>query len=73
MRKFKYEASPFVFALVLSGIMENSFRQSLLMSEGSFDIFFIRPISCTLMIAGMILFAIQALPWLKRKQFADEF
>jgi putative tricarboxylic transport membrane protein len=73
MRKFKYEASPFIFAIVLSGIMENSFRQSLLMSEGSFDIFFTRPISCTLMIAGIIFFSIQALPWLKRKQFADEY
>jgi len=71
MRKFKYEASPFVFALVLSAIMENSFRQSLLMSEGSFDIFFTRPISCTLMIAGVLLFSLQALPWLKRKQFAN--
>jgi len=73
MRKFKYEASPFVFALVLSAIMENSFRQSLLMSEGSFCIFFTRPISCALMIAGFLLFSLQALPWLKRRHFAEEY
>ncbi len=71
MRKFKYEAAPFVFALVLSPIFENSLRQSLLMSEGSFAIFFTRPISCILMAVGVILFSISALPGLKRKQFKE--
>jgi putative tricarboxylic transport membrane protein len=40
MRRFKYEPAPFIFALVLGPMMENSLRQSLLMSEGSFAIFF---------------------------------
>jgi putative tricarboxylic transport membrane protein len=71
MRKFKYEAAPFVFALVLSPMFENSLRQSLLMSEGSFSIFFTRPISCLLMVAGIVLFSIAALPWLKRKPFRE--
>ncbi len=71
MRKFKYEAAPFVFALVLSPIMENALRQSLLMSEGSFAIFFTRPISCILMVIGIALFSITALPWFKRKRFVD--
>jgi len=71
MRKFKYEAAPFVFALVLSPMFENSLRQSLLMSEGSFSIFFTRPISCLLMVTGIVLFSISALPWLKRKPFRE--
>jgi putative tricarboxylic transport membrane protein len=71
MRKFKYEAAPFVFALVLSPMFENSFRQSLLMSEGSFSIFFTRPISCLLMVTGIVLFSISASPWLKRKPFRE--
>jgi putative tricarboxylic transport membrane protein len=69
MRKFKYEPAPFVFALLLGPMMENSLRQSLLMSEGSFGIFFTRPISCVLMIVGIIFFTIPALPWFKRKKF----
>jgi putative tricarboxylic transport membrane protein len=73
MRKFKYEAAPFVFALVLGPMMENSLRQSLLMSEGSFVIFFTRPISCTQMIIGIILFCLPALPSFKRKQFVEQF
>jgi putative tricarboxylic transport membrane protein len=72
MRKFKYEAAPFVFALVLSPIMENALRQSLLMSEGSFGIFFTRPISCILMVIGILLFTLPALPWFKRKRFVDD-
>jgi putative tricarboxylic transport membrane protein len=71
MRKFEYEPAPFVFALLLGPMMENALRQSLLMSEGSFSIFFTRPISCVLMIVGMILFAIPALPLFKRKKFVE--
>ncbi|HBB17601.1 MAG TPA: transporter [Syntrophus sp. (in: bacteria)] len=71
MRKFNYEAAPFVFALVLSPMFEESLRQSLLMSEGSFAIFFTRPISCVLMVTGIVLFSVAALPWFKRKPFRE--
>jgi len=72
MRKFKYEAAPFMFALVLSPIMEIALRQSLLMSEGSFTIFFSRPISVGFMIVGCILFALPAMPWFTRRAFSDK-
>lgn len=68
MRRFKYEAAPFIFALVLAPTMENALRQSLLMSEGSFAIFFSQPISCVLLMAGLILFLIPVFPWFKRRQ-----
>jgi putative tricarboxylic transport membrane protein len=68
MRKIKYEPTPLVFALVLSPLMENALRQSLLLSEGRFGIFFSRPISCTLMVCGIILFVLPFLmPWLRQK------
>jgi putative tricarboxylic transport membrane protein len=73
MRKFKYEPAPFVFALVLGPTMENSLRQSLLMSEGSPIIFFTEPISCILLVAGLLLFTLPLLPWFKRTQLGDEF
>jgi putative tricarboxylic transport membrane protein len=73
MRKFKYEPAPFVFALVLGPIMENALRQSLLMSEGSFVIFFTEPISCILLVAGLLLFFLPIFPWFKRKPLGDEF
>lgn len=73
MRKFKYEAAPFVFAFILGPMMENAVRQSLLMSEGSFGIFFEKPISCSLMVAGFIMYSLTLVPWIKhRKGLAKE-
>jgi putative tricarboxylic transport membrane protein len=73
MRKFSYEGAPFVFAMVLSPIMETSLRKSLLMSEGSFGIFFARPISLTLMVIGIILLCLPLLPFAKRSVFRKTF
>jgi putative tricarboxylic transport membrane protein len=72
MRKFKYEAAPFVFAFVLGSFLETALRQSLLMSEGSFGIFFTRPIAAVLMIIGIALFGIQLMPQFKRKNLGDD-
>jgi putative tricarboxylic transport membrane protein len=66
MRKFDYEAAPLVFALVLSPLIENALRQSLLMSHGSFIIFFIRPISLFFMIIGIVLFLLPLFSFMKR-------
>jgi len=76
MRKFEYEAAPLIFALVLSSLIENALRQSLLMSHGSFAIFFTRPISLVFMIIGLALFVLPMLPFVKRKTLprdGDEF
>ena len=71
MRKFKFEPAPFVFALLLGPMIEKALRQSLIMSDGSFGIFFTRPISCVLVMMGIILFTIPALPWFKRRKFVE--
>ena len=73
MRKFDYEAAPLIFALVLSPLFENALRQSLLMSQGSFGIFFTRPISLIFMVIGIILFVLPMFPLIKRRVMRDEF
>lgn len=45
MKKFDYEPAPLLFAYVLAPILEDNFRRSLTVSEGSFLVFFTRPIS----------------------------
>jgi len=40
MRKFGYEGAPLILAYVLGPMLENALRQSLLISQGSFLIFF---------------------------------
>jgi len=45
MRKFDYDAPPLILAMVLGPLMETSLRRSIIISRGSFLIFFERPIS----------------------------
>ena len=56
MKKFDFEAAPFVLAFVLGPLLETALRRSLILSDGSFLIFFERPIS-----AAFILFALVVL------------
>ena len=67
-RKFRYEAAPLVLALVLGPMMENSLRQSLLMSGGSPFIFLNRPISSLILIAAFLLLAFPLIPWFSKKR-----
>jgi putative tricarboxylic transport membrane protein len=45
MRKFQYEPAPMVLAFVLGRMAEESIRQALLMSRGSFEILLTRPLA----------------------------
>ncbi len=55
MRKFGYEEAPLIMAFILGPMLENAFRQSLVMSDGNLAIFLHRPISSvTLVIAAML-------------------
>jgi putative tricarboxylic transport membrane protein len=53
MKKMRYPGAPMVLALVLGQLLETSMRQSLILSEGSFSIFFARPISAVLMVIAL--------------------
>ena len=57
MNQFHFEPAPFVMGMVLSSTMQDSFRQSLTMSDGSFTIFFNRPLSAIMMIFGFLILA----------------
>ena len=62
MRKLDFEPAPLVLALVLSPMLENSLRSSLLMSQGSFLIFFSRPISSVLLLFAILLLTLSVIP-----------
>jgi putative tricarboxylic transport membrane protein len=70
MRKSGYEGAPMILALVIGRMFENAFRQSLLLSDGSFTIFFTRPISAVLLLVSFSLLGTAALR--KRIQKAIE-
>lgn len=68
MRKTGFEGAPFLLGLILGPIMENSFRQSLLLSHGNFGIFFSRPISAILIFIGMASLLSQLIPIFRKRK-----
>ena len=73
LRKFEFDPAPLVLGLVISPIFEQSLRQSLIMSNGNYFIFFNRPISGGLLAVSAILLALSAVTFvLKRKDWRDK-
>lgn len=60
MKKFKLEAAPLLLAFILGPMIETALRQSLILSRGSFMIFFSRPISGVLL--GLAIFLLISPP-----------
>ncbi len=54
MRKHDYPLAPAVLGVVLGGLMEQSLRQALVLSDGSFWILVQRPISLALLILSVV-------------------
>ncbi len=73
LRKFAFDPAPLVLGLVIAPLLEQSLRQSLIMSNGNYLIFFSRPISLGLLIVCVILLALSGLAFvLKRKDWRDK-
>jgi putative tricarboxylic transport membrane protein len=53
LKKLKYEGAPLILAFVLGPMFENSLRQSLMISKGSFLIFLTRPITLAFVILSL--------------------
>ena len=68
MKKLKYDAAPFVLAFVLGPMLEYSLKQSLIVSKGSFHLFFTRPISATCLVLALLLLVIPLLPKVGKKR-----
>jgi putative tricarboxylic transport membrane protein len=61
LRKFEFDPAPLVLGLVISPILEQSLRQSLIMSNGNYLIFFSRPIALGLLMASFALLLLSAI------------
>ena len=68
MRKLDYPLAPAVLAIVLGPLAEASMRQSLIMSQGSFEIFFGRPISGVIMVVAILLLLAPLRKFLRRRE-----
>jgi putative tricarboxylic transport membrane protein len=74
MKKFAYEPAPLVLAFVLGPLLENNLRKSLILSQGDFTLFFLRPISAVCLVLALVLLVSPLIPRLgkKRRQIALE-
>lgn len=54
LRKLDFDSSPLIMAFILTPLIENALRQSLIISRGSLAIFFTRPISLGFIVVFVI-------------------
>jgi putative tricarboxylic transport membrane protein len=62
LKKFAYDATPLILAFILGPMFEEHFRRSLVLSFGSFGIFFERPISVIFLVLAVAVLAFSLLP-----------
>ncbi|HSR12125.1 MAG TPA: tripartite tricarboxylate transporter permease [Thermodesulfobacteriota bacterium] len=67
MRRLNYEGAPLVMAFVLGPLLELNLRRSLIVSEGSFTIFFTRPISAAILGVAVVILSLSFLSRLRQK------
>jgi len=70
MKKFRYEAPPLVLAFVLGPMLEYYLKSSLMMSHGSFLIFFEHPISAVCLTITFVLLFLPLLKTVRLKRVA---
>jgi len=58
---------PLILAFVLGGLMEENLRRSLLISDGSFNFLWDRPLTAVILLLVILLFSWQAFRGLKNK------
>ncbi|HSB82137.1 MAG TPA: tripartite tricarboxylate transporter permease, partial [Candidatus Methylomirabilis sp.] len=66
MRKFEFPVAPVVLAMVLGGMIEVSFRRSLILSDGSPAIFVTRPVAAAILLLAALSIGYQVLRDLRR-------
>jgi len=55
LKRFQFDVAPLILALIIGPMMELAFRQSLMMSGGSFQVFIGSPISIVLVSVSVLL------------------
>ncbi|NVC22636.1 tripartite tricarboxylate transporter permease [Kocuria salina] len=72
MRHLDIPLAPMVLTLVLGPLMERSLRESLEISQGSFEVFYTRPITATLLVIALVIVCSPLLKLRKPKVLADD-
>jgi putative tricarboxylic transport membrane protein len=68
LRKLQFDLAPMIIALVLGPMLEENFRQALVLSKGDISVFFARPISLAFLLFTFLLFLSYIFPLFRRKR-----
>ena len=68
LKKFSFDPAPLVLGLVISPIFEQSLRQSLIMSNGDYTIFFVRPIALGLLLVSALMLVLSAYTFMMKRR-----
>ncbi|TVR09671.1 MAG: tripartite tricarboxylate transporter permease [Salinarimonadaceae bacterium] len=68
LRVLGFPAAPMLLGFILGPMVEENFRRSLMLSRGSFDIFVTRPVSASLLAAGLLFIIIVAWAAMRERQ-----
>ncbi|WRP07818.1 tripartite tricarboxylate transporter permease [Rossellomorea aquimaris] len=72
LKMFKFPAPPFILAFILGGMMEQSFRQAMTISNGSYSVFFQSNITIGLLIVSFLSLVLPTILGLTRRGKATE-
>lgn len=68
LKRLKYEMAPLILAFILGPMLENTLRQSLIISQGSFLIFVSSPVALIGLSMALLLFLAHIFPSIRRKR-----
>lgn len=68
MRIIKFPAAPMLLAFILGGMMEQAFRQSLTISNGSLSIFITSPVAAVMLVVALLAFLVPIIKSRKPKE-----
>jgi putative tricarboxylic transport membrane protein len=68
LKKFAFDPAPLVLGLVIAPIFEMSVRQALIMSDGNWTIFVLRPVAATLLAISAALLVLSMSTYLARRR-----
>lgn len=71
LKKMRYDPPALIMAFILGPTLEESFRQSLIISRGDYTIFFARPVSLGFLVAGAGFVLSSLIPVIREKNAAD--
>ncbi|WP_027349217.1 tripartite tricarboxylate transporter permease [Halotalea alkalilenta] len=68
MKRYDFPVAPLVLGMILGPMMESNLRRALIMSQGSLDIFYTRPVTAVLLLLALATLLSPLFRWLRTRR-----